>query len=110
MFSVAFEQGDGFVYLTWFCPSDPIALMESAFSIAGVSLLSISCQQKFSSNPRVGYLCSPLYLEAGVTRSVSVARFADASSAVCPLIFSVLVFQRDGHSEPTHLFCILNLG
>lgn len=29
---------------------------------------------------------------------------------IAALLFSILGFQRDGHSEPTHLFCILTLG
>lgn len=142
---VTFEQGDCFVCLTWFCPSDPTALMESVFSIADVSLLRISCQQKTGSNQRIGYLCSPLYLEACLMRLCEYCKirwsvlslgleekflkllvvtvitcqsgfFSSerhgifASFIVWSLVFSILVFQRDGHSEPTHLFCILNLG
>ena len=87
---VIFEQGHSFVCLNWFYPFDPIALMNSVFSIAGVHLLSISCQQKFSSNQSIGDLYSPLYLEACLMRYVSIARFAGASSTVCLLIFSIL--------------------
>lgn len=39
------EQGDCFVYLAWFCPPGPIALMESIFSTADVSILGNSYLQ-----------------------------------------------------------------